>query len=307
MANFFQWQSKHPEYKPLYYVCGEEMALRLEVIDAVQAQFAGDRVAVEAKQGFAAIERAVLTETSRLRIIVVSQADKLKSHQIVTLSDWAWRIVRGELTQTVLILHTEEINPDTALPQYRPFVDKGRFVECKAFTVENMKKYAMQSYPCTEAAADLLIELVSYNFRLLNNELEKLVTFETQIDEALVRDVVVFSADDMFLNYMLRRSREQAIKVVSAVPADSIRQVLNTLARKLAFLYLVVIHDAPGMNVHKLAATLGVQPWQLLEFFAIKRYWNGPTLLEKLKLLTTIESHYYQHSSNILLLLASWW
>jgi hypothetical protein len=123
----------------------------------------------------------------------------------------------------------------------------------------------------------------------------------------VVKQFVVFEADDLFLNKMLIRSRDQAKQVVSAVPQDTIPRVLNQLTKKLAFLYQVIINDAPGIGAHKLAGILGVQPWQLLEYFAIKKYWTASAILEKLKLLTVMEAQYTSHKTNILSLLAAWW
>lgn len=307
MANYFNWLSKHPEHKLLYYICGEEETLSLEVLDGVKSQFMGEKLTLSCKGSWASIEQAVLTEAAQIRVVVLTYVDLLDETKKDILLSWAKRIVAGDLPLVVLVIYTREVNPDTALPLFRPFVDKGRFVECKQLSVDNMKKYAMTSYGCTEQAALVLMELVSYNFRLLNNELEKLACLSDVIDEDLVKELVVFSADDMLVNYLLRRMKDNSVRVVSAVPQAAIIPVLSHLTRKLAFLYMLIQADGPGMGAHKLAAILGVQPWQLLEYFAIKKYWNAPQVLQSLKLLTTMEEHYHKHASNILTLLAAWW
>ena len=306
--NYFQWRGKHPEHKPLYYVCGEEIATRLEVLDGCVSQFLARRLVVDAKKGFADVEIAVLAETQQLKVVTINNADKLDDEQKEIIINWAERIAKGQIMQTVLILHSDEVNPQTSLPIYRPFVEKGRFIECKQMTVENMVKYAMEGYNLTESAANLLAEMVSFNFLKFNNELEKLSCLDLQqIDERIVKELVVFSADDVFVNYMLNRNIKMAQMVASAVDAKQRNSVLTLIAKRLSFLYLVIQKDAPGIGAHKLAAMLNVQPWQLLEYFAIKRFWNGPLILNKLKLLTTVEQQYSAYNSNILSLLVNWW
>jgi len=310
MANYTQWKSKHPENKNLYYVCGIELALCLEVVDAIIKQWPHARVVdLDARKiPFGQIDVALLEQPIGLRVVILRNIDVLLPGALVYIEHTAWLISQGKLPQTILVVYTAEDNPETSQDLYRPFVEKGRFVECKAMSVDNMKKYAMEDYRLTALAADLILELVSYNFNRLNNELEKLSCLDLlQIDENIVRELVVFSADDTFISHLLKHNNTQANLVVSAVPPDSINSVLTTLAKKLAFLYLVVINDTPGIGAHKLAAILGVQPWQLLEYFQIKRYWSAPTILEKLKLLTVIEQHHSSYASNVLPLLCAWW
>ena len=306
--NFFQWKAKHPEHKPLYYVCGEEISTRLEVLDGVVSQFLARKINVDAKRGFADIENAILSETVQLKVITINNADSLDENQREILTEWAMRIAKGQMMQTVLVLHTNEVNPVTSLPFYRPYVEKGRFIECKTMTVENMVKYATDGYNLTESAANLLAEMVSYNFLKFNNELEKLSCLDLQIvDDSVIKELVVFSADDVFVTYMLNRNKKNAALVASSVNPATINSVLTFISRRLSFLYLVIQNDAPGIGAHKLAAILGVQPWQLLEYFSIKKYWNTALIIEKLKLLTVIEQQYSLYNSNILALLVNWW
>jgi DNA polymerase III delta subunit len=314
MANYNQWRSKHPENKLLYYVCGAELSLSLEVRDAVIQQWTHPpnnailQYVDVAKSSFASVENIVLMQPNSMRVVLLENVDKLQGNQRACVEHYAWLITQGRLTYTALVCFTREQNPDTADPFYRPFVEKGRFVECKTMSVDNMKKYAMDDYNCTEEAANVLAEMVSYSFLKFNNELEKLSCLDLpRIEATHIRDLVVFSAEDLFMNYMLVRNNPQALKVVSAVHESTVAQIMTNLVKKLAFLYLMIKEDTPGIGAHKLAAILGVQPWQLLEYFAIKKFWNGPLILEKIRLITQIESHYSKYSTNILPLLVAWW
>ena len=308
MANYWQFRSKHPEYKSAYWVCGEEMALRLEVVDSVVSQFQCQNKYWAEASDFSRVEDIILCETQERKVVVVEHAEAFKDYQADQVTKWASKIVAGKMGQTILIVHADEKNPDTAQPRYRPFVEKGRFVECKAMSVDGMRKYAMEDYKLTQPAADLLAELVSFNFLKFNNELEKIHCLNLEsVDENIVRELVVFSAEDIFVKYMLSRNLNGAKMVVSAVNSSTVGSVLTHLAKKLSFLYLLFINDKPGTDAHRLAAVLGVQPWQLLEFFAIKRVWNSHLIMEKLKILTAIESQYSTHNTNPLPLLAAWW
>lgn len=86
-----------------------------------------------------------------------------------------------------------------------------------------------------------------------------------------------------------------------------IGRVLSTLVKKLSFLLLMMKNDRVRITAHALAAKLECQPWQLLEYFEMKKWWNEDKIVSKLKLVTELESVYASNQSNILPLLVGWW
>lgn len=230
MALYWQFKSKHPEFKLLYYICGAEFSLVQEVRDAVISQWKhqaiSDSVVLDCGvDSWSDIDSVLHMQPVGRRIVVLDNFQEIKdARKIGTVISVAWNIGIGVLSNIVLVVVSNEEKPETSSELYRPFVEKGRFVECKTMSVENLKRYCVEDYNCTEDAAELLLEKVSYNFVALNNELEKLSCLDVQITRDLVDKLVLFSADNLLLRYLLNNQPVQAAKVVHVVSVQRYRQ-----------------------------------------------------------------------------------
>jgi DNA polymerase III delta subunit len=310
VATYWQWRSKHPENKLLYYVCGVEYSLVQEVKDALLAHWShANIIKLDCKSSdWADVEHWILVEAEGLKLVCLENAQLLKPHQWERLAEYAWRIADMSLALTILVVVTNEEKPETAEARFRPFVEKGRFVECKQLSIDGLKRYCEDDYQCLPDAADRLLELCSYNFRKVNNELEKLRLLKlSPITPADVEKYVVFSADDLLVRYLLNRQSELAAKVAHVIPTSGCQSVMTYLTKKLSFIYVSMLNDAPGIGAHRLAARVGVQPWQLLEYFEVKRNWSLSLLEDKLRVLCQLEAMYAQNPTNVLQLLVRWW
>ena len=279
-----------------------------EVKDSVIAQWERmDTVRLDVSQGFAQIESAVLSVGTQLRHVVVENAQKFHDRHWEFITDWAWAIVQGKL-QVLLTITSDEEKPNTILERYRPFVEKGRFVECKQVTAESLEKYCVDDYGLSADNAAFIIDLCGYNFIKLNNELEKLrFVYGSNIQRHDIESLVVFTPQNLVVKYLLERNGESASKVVHTLIKSEISEIFRTLVVKLSFFLLVYKLDKPGMGAHRLATAAGCQPWQLLEYFSMKKHWTVTSLQEKLKLLTEFEDVWSKTQSNILGLLCRWW
>lgn len=310
MAQYWQFRAKHPEHKLLYYICGREYSLVQEVKDSVVSQWGTNDVFRQdcASVNFDVIESTIMTQRPASIVHVIENAQLLSDLNWQVIEFAARRIIAGDLLGVVLVVVTNEDKPDTKQSRYRPFVEKGRFVECKSLNMDSLKRYCQEDYHLTPEATDLILERVSYDFRKLNNELEKLACLGLDvIPKQLVEDLVVFSASDLLLTHLLHNQPSRASMVTAVVDYRDTNYILGTLCRKLVFLCRMLSNDAPGMSAHRLAAKLGVKPWQLVEYFPLKRSWTSEDLLSHIRLITEIEKLYYYHRSNVLLLLVEWW
>lgn len=310
MATYWQWKSKHPENKPLYYVCGSEYSLVQEVKDSLIQQWRNvETWRLDAKQmKWSTIESQLLLSRPGINHLVLDNAHLLKPASWELIERLAQAIVSTASTTQLLTVITNEENPDTASSRFRPFVEKGRYVECKQLTEDGLKKYCMTDYCLTEEAADELIELCSSNFTKINNELEKLSLLGLNpVTPDTVRKFVVFSAEDLLVNHLLRRNMELAFRTLHVLKESDCPRVLSILASKLMFFRIAYSKDAPGIGAHKLAAAVGVQAWQLLEFFKIKRFWDAAMMDSKLQLITELERIYHSQRGNVLYFLVKWW
>ena len=296
--------------KLLYYICGREYSLVQEVKDSVVSQWATNNVFRQdcVSVNFDIVESTIMTQRPSPIVYVLENAQLLSDSNWQVIEFAARRIIGGDLLGVILIVVTNEDKPDTKLSRFRPFVEKGRFVECKSLNLDSLKRYCQEDYHLTPEAADLILERVSYDFRKLNNELEKLACLNlTVISKQTVDDLVVFSASDLLLTHLLHNQSSRASMVTAVVDYRDTNYILGTLCRKLVFLCRMLRNDASGMSAHRLAAKLGVKPWQLVEYFPLKRFWTCEGLLSHIRLITEIEKLYYYHRSNILHLLVEWW
>lgn len=310
MANFWQFRSKHPEHKRLYYVCGAEVGLVQEVVDLIISQWSIKPVIFDCDtkgKSFADMESFSLAAHVVDSIIVIQNAQNLNDKRWEHITKWAWGIVHGDIPRLCIIVISDESKPDTKELKFRPFVEQGRYVECKEMTVDSMKKYCTTDYDITEEAADLLLSKVSYNFRKLNNELEKLKCLHMRIRKETIDKFVVFSPSAVILNLLLQRQKDLAIAASVSVNEKDVLTILNTLAKKLAMLYRIMLADGPRMKAHSLAKAVGIKPWQLLEYFEIKRWWNYSSINQAFKSLVKTEIVYRESPKSAMRLLVSWW
>jgi len=309
MATYFQWKARHPEKKLLYYICGPEYAMVQEVKDAVIAQWQNSIVTTSLdckRHAFASIEGSVLSSVGG-EMFVLENCQVFNDSQWTKVIDWVHAIIAGKFP-VLLVLVTNEEKPDTNLARFRPFVDKGRFVECKAVTQEALEKYCCDDYNLSVDNARLLISLCGFSFRKLNNELEKLALVCNGAPAGDdIRALVVFSAGDTIIRDLLERNQTQAKLNVHSVGVSEISNILRQLLVKLLFTYQAYKEDKPGIGAHRLAAIVGCQPWQLLEFFAIKRHWSVGSLEQHLKMLVEFEAMWSKNQTNVLPLLVQYW
>lgn len=142
-------------------------------------------------------------------------------------------------------------------------------------------------------AAEALVARSGENTRMLDNELKKLASMVTgseitlaDIDRHVMRTAEVKPWE--FLNAVAARDLARSLELLKLQPAKSEVRLWSLLVTRLRELIIAKSLDTRGQG-SQLAATLGVQGWQVKNHLSWARRWRMDELLEALSQAIEVE------------------
>mgnify|MGYP000143372894 CR=1 FL=1 len=142
-------------------------------------------------------------------------------------------------------------------------------------------------------AAEALVARSGENTRMLDNELKKLASMVTgsEITLADIERHVMRTAEVKpweFLNAVAARDLARSLELLKLQPAKSEVRLWSLLVTRLRELIIAKSLDSRGQG-SQLAATLGVQGWQVKNHLSWARRWRMDELLEALSQAIEVE------------------
>lgn len=142
-------------------------------------------------------------------------------------------------------------------------------------------------------AAEALVARSGENTRMLDNELKKLASMVTgsEITLADIERHVMRTAEVKpweFLNAVAARDLARSLELLKLQPAKSEVRLWSLLVTRLRELVIAKSLDSRGQG-SQLAATLGVQGWQVKNHLSWARRWRMDELLEALSQAIEVE------------------
>ena len=274
MSNFSQWwksfQAKG-EPKQFTWVCGSELPLVYEVVEAVRASVSPDpwdyhpfdASEATAYDIWAAINQYPISVTPRL--IVVNQAQLLDPRRILDLVK-----NRRLAPQTfVVFVSAEEKIPREETPEgkstrpvhLRAFTGRGDVVECGPFT-QATAKYAVQWVqslkPMRSGVAAHLLDRANGDIRLVRDLCHKLAMFPQEPTLIMVNELLKEYPRDTFAGALLALDRKTALLALESLPPDEYVGVVGTLEANIDLAGLVhdmLVQHKPNSEISKAAGS----------------------------------------------------
>jgi DNA polymerase III delta subunit len=260
MATFVQFLRKHPARKNWYYVCGEEKLLVEDVVRMVVEMFDPDPRAfsvLDAKESVGNVMAALASDSPFPTRTIV-----LRNAQLLTEWDRVHRALNDRLR---LLVVTDERNPKTTESRYRPFVEKGQFVECSSMErPERMFDYvSVLLTDMEEGAVQYLVDRYEEDFPSLRNLVQQLLLFPKPTGR-LVRTLTEYGGAVTFASALISGGKKEAVRVLPRVPrTEYLVLILRSLERELVREMFVVDALRQGLRGYDLYQNAGVPRWAL--------------------------------------------
>lgn len=136
------------------------------------------------------------------------------------------------VSAATLIMVSYEDNPVTTESRFRPFVEKGRYVECNRPV--DLEEFVSKISNIKPLAVKSLITKTGGNLGRLLNELEKLECFNVVITESMVCEYVTPScAEQDFIDSLLFGNKKQAFEVSILLTREDVPKIIGGLIYRL--------------------------------------------------------------------------
>jgi DNA polymerase III delta subunit len=260
MATFIQFVKKHPARKNWYYVCGEEKLLVEDVVRMVVEMFDPDPRAFSVLDVKDSVGEAMATLASDTPF--PTKTVVLRNGQLLVEWDKIHRLLNDRLR---LLIVTDERNPKTTEPQYRPFVEKGQYVECgKMDRPERMFDYVAHYLPpLEEGSVQYLVDRYEEDFPSLRNIVQQLRLFPA-VTGRLVKTLTEVGGAVTFATVLISGGKKEAVRSLPRVPrTEDLVSVLRSLERELVREMFVVDALRQGLRGYDLYQNAGVPRWSL--------------------------------------------
>lgn len=224
---------------------------------------------------------------SDFRLVILSNCDKLPK----AVSEPLVAYFKNPSPTTVCLVVATSLAKNTRLYKAIKNLGPKAIIECapkKAWEMppQVVKMAAAHGKAMGVSAAEAIVARVGENTRMLDNEIKKLAAMVEGPEIALadVERHVVRTAEVKpweFLNAVAARDLVRSLELLQLQPAKSEVRLWSLLVTRLRELIIAKSLDNRGQAA-QLAATLGVQGWQVKNHTAWSRRWRMEELLDAL-------------------------
>lgn len=269
MANFPQYWSHRNELYCLYYVCGEEVCLRERVITTIKQTAKPnplDYYSLDGATDKIADIMSTLTQepATNRKLVLIRNGQRIK--QFDRIVDWAKQI--ANFTDTCLVVQTDEINPPTSEPKFRPFVELGSFVECKPLTESRLLEWLRTFIEITDDTFKLLLDICGWELPRVINEASKLRFLGRVITNEDVESNCRRTYDERFVDLLLAGNKIGAVNALSMLRFSDGAKVIGLLDYKLNLLLQLALLRRQGVSLKDAVQRLNIS------FFVAKLHWD---------------------------------
>jgi DNA polymerase III delta subunit len=274
------------------YICGEDKTL---VADVLKAELAYrpinqlDFVELDGKDPIADI-MAALDQYAKdgYRVVVLHNADELKKWGPVI----TW-LTTAQMKTTNLICVGNDVRPDTKEQRFRPFVEKGRFVECKPLSEEQLLEHIVLTGKYTQPAAQLLIERTAGSTARVFNEMNKLSYLPGAIDVEAVQEYVEQSESERFVEALFNGDKRLAMKIASSAEGDEdFGRIFGALEYTLSQLVLLVFVRDKQLELRDIAERTDIPIFLVGKYLSWAKGSASGTLYRRIKLLANADAYH---------------
>lgn len=231
---------------------------------------------------------------SDFRLVILRGCDKLAK----PLSEMLVAYCANPAPTTVCLITATSLAKSTRLYKAIANVGPKAVIDCstkKRWEVPRQVQGMMRRYgkTMTEDAAQELVARVGENTRMLDNELKKLAAMvgSERIERKDVERLVVRTAEVKpwdFLDALSARDSARAFELLRLLPPHSEMRTYSLVCTRLRELICAKALDARGQG-RELAATLGVQSWQVKNHLMWARRFRMEELVDALREAISVE------------------
>lgn len=282
MASFLQWAKRYPERKRLVWITGSSSILIERVLE-LEIQSRGAVVEwIDLSTDPISSLNDSLDKISVLynkRVICVRSANKIK--------DWdriiSWIRCPANFFVPLIMVSCED-RPTTTEARFRPFVEGGKYIECKAPTdlVPFIKSWGVEPEAC-----ELFLDRVGEDLFYLVNELDKLSVLAggKAINLKMV-DKFVFQRGSDFVEALMNVDKRKALQSEVTEPF----RVLGLLEYRLRQLYLLLPYKNKRTPFLELSKMTRVPIFLLKPFLGYVKNLDAAILERRFLLLSKADS-----------------
>lgn len=228
------------------------------------------------------------------RLVILDQCDHLPK----AISELLVSYLADPCPTTVCLVIAKALAKNTRLYKAFPKIDKKAVVDCstkKRWELPRLVQGMAQRHGITlsSAAAEELVSRAGENTRMLDNELKRLSSMVEgpSVDISDIERLVARTAEVQpwdFLNAVSARDLRKSLQLLKLLPAKSYVWTYTLLVSRLRELMCAKALDARGQS-RDLAATLGMQSWQVKNHTAWARRFSMDELLDALRSAVDVE------------------
>jgi DNA polymerase III delta subunit len=273
------------------YICGEDRALVSEVLQKELTHRPLndlDYVTLDGKGPLADITAALEEfSTTGYRVVVVQNAEHIKDWSKII--EWA---ADKEMKATTLICVGNDIKPNTKLPHFRVFFGKGKFVECRPLSEENLVKYVLSKGRFTKEAAVALVKRTNASSARILNELRKFEYFPAPITAEKVVTYVEINESEQLVGALFENNKALAMQRAGLLDEASFRFVLGALEYALSNLVVLSFVKDKTATMADIADRSGIPVFLLGKYFLWSKGTSNTVLYKRIKLLANADAQY---------------
>ena len=307
MANFLQWYQRRNSVYCLYYVCGEEICLQEVVIQTIRETVRPGVLDYYTHDGSDKIADIMDTLTRELagdnKLVVIRNGQKVKKFDRIV--KWAEQV--RQFTETCLVVQTNEVKVVTKDARYRPFVELGLFVECKALSKTKLYEWLTTFAEMTPDAFTLLLESCGWELSKVINETRKLRYLDRIVG---VEDIVALcprTYDERFVEQILAGDKIKAKHALRLLGPEDKSKIVGMLDYKLNLLLQLALLRRQGLHLKEAVHRLGIS------FFVAKIHWDLcqtmtiSAIRKRLSLLVNVDTRVRAGQNGALAVLLALW
>ena len=289
-ATFLQWAKNYPLKKRLLYICGEDHALVEEVLqkELVYRPLNDlDYVTLDGKRAHLADITAALDQFSKdgFRVVVLMNADAVKEWDKII--EWA---SSKEMKETTFICVGNDTKPETRQSRFRPFIEKGRFIECKSLSEEQLVDYVLSRGRCTKEASIALVKRTAGSSARILNELRKFEYLPIPITAETVNTYVEISESEQLVNALFENNKPLAMQIVGYLDEDTFRFIVGSLEYALTNMLILSTVQDKNASLRDIAERTSIPIFLLGKYFSWSKGVSTAMLYKRIKLLANADA-----------------
>lgn len=283
----------------LYWVCGDQSALREEVVKEITRQAAVadldfvsmDASSVKESAVWAALNQYPL-DPSKRRLVVVRGAEQLRN--LAMLSDWldakTMRSPKTPGTTAVMVSATPEWPLDHN-PELRAKVVKGwtsMYVRC-SLPKEDRKKRAGEIIcgwgRISQPTAEMLAERVGFDMGVAKGVMAKTVYFKGEVTPKMVEFLSPRAPEDSYAEALLGLDKPRAAESIAELERNEVSRAIGRLASELEMLGRMHGILTRGLSIREMATRLNVSETRIRRLLPIAKLYPRKAVVHRSLLL----------------------